>query len=1359
MSRNSCLYIPDNLFGDLLNITGNRDVTKNIWALTQSETAKKIFGFKDDMSAIDVLNKLNSNGKLSDYLSNESFSRFVTLSEKLDDKRFNSFNDALNKQTSLRSEYSKLIPLLDSEGKKFKVNVVPEDKSSQHEFARQMSLQSLNQKLIDYIEKLGFTVKEVEGLETPGVFSPLDAETNADGLKEVIKIAKGKSGQRVMPEEISHLLVEGFQNNPFMQRLMNQMNNDIVRDILGGQYDQYYDEYSGNETKLKKEAIGRLVAQNIVDRSGINEDIKFISSKMLDKMRDNLKNGYESDIDDFISEMNDNIKWFVDTTFGDIDSIEFFDSKAIEESSIQLNHLDIQAKDLQKLAEDAYNITAKRMKILSLRNKDQKLTKDQLREFNKMKNLMEQQDYYNSCTHFVKYALEDCKKLYDQLKDLREEYKNGKINGYMSLKKAANLIVTADGFIQAYKQPMQAMSAIDSIDEIRQQLPQSNINELQELASQITGLIANIENISTDMRKNTLFKILQKYWGKDKVVKLANGTEKTITLQDIIESNIGEMSSISRWFNGLADASDPLLKLVDQMYKEFTNDRDQKIFALQQELSKLQQDYTAKTGSRDMKFMFVQDENGKFTGMLKSDRDFLAFHREKAAYRQQLKDKGMSFDQIKVELKYWDMQHTEPVNVAPDGSQRRVEYMPKQSMYPSRDLDNLTKDQREFYDSMIEIKKNLDMLLPSKYTHLYRPPMKKASVRDQALSGGSVKGVLNRVKSRFITDVEDVKSGKSNDQSTEYGESVQIDQYKDGKHVVLDFSGKEIKKIPVFYTRWLDDMSALDTNLVDTMLAYGAMALNYNIMNKLADFMELANSQMNDRKIIVTSGMRKLYERFKVGDTAFQNDYTIPGSQSEQAKALRSYTDKNVYGLKKNKESIIIGNKEVNYGSIGDALKSYNSVVSLGLNIFSGTTNLTMGIAQTLIQCSGNQHFGLKNIVKANKEYFKNLPNGIMGQYADEKHDKLNLLIQKFDCLEEYYNQLDDNNYYGGVFKKMVGKWNPLIFNSMGEHYLHSISMLAILDKNKVRVPQTDKDGNPVKDSEGKIAYGELISLYDALKVTESEIEGFDGKNKKVYKIDYPQFMLKEDGSLFTQDDFLKIKLMIQDVNHKMHGAFNDVDRGDINKWVLGRMLMQFRQWMPAFYNTRFKAESLDPLTGEMNEGFYRTYFQFIYGLLQDAFRLKFNLMTRFHNLTDTQKANVRMAFTESSLALLLLFLTHRKFMAPDKDDPAVVNILKYNLYRLKMELGAAAPTSLDFLDNIKTLVQSPIPATENLDRLISFIDITLIGSTVKSGRYEGWNKYLRNIYFATPTARNIGRVVDLMDGDISMFNPYRKVS
>ena len=251
---------------------------------------------------------------------------------------------------------------------------------------------------------------------------------------------------------------------------------------------------------------------------------------------------------------------------------------------------------------------------------------------------------------------------------------------------------------------------------------------------------------------------------------------------------------------------------------------------------------------------------------------------------------------------------------------------------------------------------------------------------------------------------------------------------------------------------------------------------------------------------------------------------------------------------------------------------------------------------------------------------------------------------------------------------------------------------------------------------------------------------------------------MKEDGTAFDESDILDIKRQIQDVNHRMHGAFNDVDRGDANKWVIGRALMQFRQWMPAFYTQRFRKERINVMTGESEEGFYNTYFKFVAGYIEDCFRLKFNVLTKYKKLTNTQKANVRMAFFESTLALLLLAITKMKFAAPDKDDPAFANIVRYNLYRLKMELGAASPINvIDFIDNITTLVQSPLPMTENIDRLISIVDVTLIGGTIKTGRYAGWNKYLRNLYFATPMAKNIGRLVDLIEGDVSMFNPYIK--
>lgn len=1352
---NYCIHIPDERFREILEITGgDRELTSTIWSLSKSKTAQKQFGFSDDMDGVEVLQKLGNEQVIHSILGNESYARFVTKVENLDDKSYKQYNDAQNKQSDILTKHKELIPVLSERNGSIKINVFPNNKEFQKSFARQKALERLNSNLINYIEKLGFTVREVENLESPGVFCPLDAETNANGLKEAIKIAKGQKGQEILPEEISHLLVEGFQNNIFMQRLMNAMDEQTVMDILGGQYDQYESEYDGDEILLKKEAIGRLVAQYLVDRNGIGDQIRFISDKMLDKMRNNLRNGSESDIDVFLSQLDKDTEGFIESVFGDDQSIDFFDHEAVANSKTKLNHLEARVKSLQDVAEESYNITAKRMKILSLKNKDMKLSKDEMLEFNRLKSLMEQKDYANSSIAFIEYALKDSKEALDHLEQLKEDSNKGKISGLAQLRRAARIIRQAEDLCVAYRPAVQTMAAIDKINDISQQMLPEQIEKLKQLAIDTNSAIAGIDLIISDMRVNTMLKLLQNVYGdRDISVKNADGTERIIKLQDILESCTGETKAVSRLLNSLADAGDPFLQLMDQMYKGFTNQRDQQIFALQQELAKIQQDYLESSGSRDMKVFFVRDENGKITGMLKSNRDFLKYHREKAEYRKQLKQSGLSNEEIKRELKIWDMDHTEQVNVAPEGFEPRIEIMPRLDLYKSNDLEDLTDAQLELYNKIIDIKKRLDYLLPTKYTHLYRAPMKKGSVADQALSGGKIKGMWNRIKSRYITDVPEYKSKENqstqtefgeetqSDQSTEYGESVQIDQYSDGKHVVLDFSGKEVRKVPVFYTKWLDDMSALDTNLIDTMLSYGAMALNYQTMNSIADFMELGNSQMQDRNIIKTSGVNKMFERFKLGDIAFQKDYTIPGSKSENAKVLRQYIDRNVYGLRKNKESIIIGGKEVNYGSIGDALKSYSSVVGLGLNIFSGTTNLTMGIAQTLIQCAGKQYFRIGNVLRANARYFKGLPMGIIGQYSDEKKDKLNLLIQKFDCLEEYYNELDDNNFYGGIFKKMVGKWNPMILNSMGEHYLHSISMLAMLDNKKVKIGQD----------------GKLISLYDALEVKESKIQGFDGREESVYKIEIPEGLLNEDGTEFTERDMMNMKSKIQEVNHKMHGAFNDVDRGEANRWVIGRMLMQFRQWMPAFYTSRFRNERINIVTGETEEGFYRTYFKFITGFIGDLFRLKFNFLTRFRNLTDSQKANVRMAFFESSLAILLLCLTKMKFMKPDKDDPAFANIIRYNLYRLKMELGAAAPTSLDFIDNIKTLVQSPIPATENIDRLISVLDITLIGGTVKSGRYEGWNKYVRNLYFATPMAKNIGRVIDLTDGDISMFNPYTK--
>lgn len=289
-------------------------------------------------------------------------------------------------------------------------------------------MQNLNTNLIDYIEKLGFSVKQVDGLETPGVFSPVDAETNADGLKQAIRVSKDIEGQKAIPEEVSHLLVEGFQDNIFMKRLMYQMTPDIVIDILGDEYDQYSKEYDYDETMLKKEAVGKLVAQHLVDRNGIGNSIMFISQKMLDRMKSMLNKGNESDIDGFLKQMNDNVKRFVDTTFASYE-ISAFDNKLIDTFEGRLKRIRQNNDSLRDAVEQSYNIMAKRVKLKQLNDITGKQSASDISQFTAMDRLVKDNDDINAAIHFLDYSTADCQGVLDDLLILRGDYRNGLVTG------------------------------------------------------------------------------------------------------------------------------------------------------------------------------------------------------------------------------------------------------------------------------------------------------------------------------------------------------------------------------------------------------------------------------------------------------------------------------------------------------------------------------------------------------------------------------------------------------------------------------------------------------------------------------------------------------------------------------------------------------------------------------------------------------------------------------------------------------------------------------------------------------------------------------------------------------------------
>lgn len=1314
----SCTFIPrkrnsseqSSLFKDLLKITNNdRSTTKVLWGLAQDDTflQEKNLAVGEEPTAKALLNSFTTE-ELKSSLGTTGYTNYVEVSEGLDTYETSNANEAISKAQEVEYKHEDILPVVEQADTKYKVSLSPKTKESFTTRTKQKVLKEVNDKMISYMERLGFGVSVVNDLGSAGKFSPLEAKTNGENLIKIIQLSKGQLGQEALPEEFAHFVAEGFSNHPLFRRLDSLLNNEeVLKAALVDEFESYNELYKGDLNKIKKEVIAKLIAQHLVNREGLGDSIKYISDRFLNTVTSVFNKGDETYIEQLLNSIDETVQSIVDEMYSN-EFIKYFDKNKLMKSP-ELHKIIKTGENLEELANKSLELMAKRLKILSLGKKDGKLSTEDSANFEKISTQIKKKEYSKSIISFLNYCLKDTNSTFDLLKRFDDALEKGE---KYNLKAIAKNLRKVDVTLEAYSTVIAQLSAISNNKSVAKEISEEDIAEIEKLASEILVLMNNLKDVQKQMRFAVLFDFYKTYWGKDKIMKSIDGKETTITLENVLESTVGDTNFVGRFVNCMADMPDMFLQLVDLAYKDAAHKRDLAIFELQQRLANLQTNLQKETGSNDTKFMYVLDSKGVPTGMIISDIDYQKYYQEKHEYYEQLKQEGLDEGAITKKMKVWTRTHTEVIK-KPNGYSERV---PLKSMYKSDALNRLSTAQRKYYDAVMDIKDKLDGLLPQNRVHQHRAVQKRSGAAKAILQGKNLKSVFNNAKDAFISTNDD----------TEYGET-DLDK---GKYVVLDFAGNPVKKIPVYYTSWLDDMSALDTDFTGSLLSYGKMAFNKSSMDEIVDFMELSSAQMNDRKIKQTEAGKKLYARFKIGDKAFNSEYEKLGKDSELKKVLEYYINKNVYGEKKAVETTTIGNHTVNYGKILDSFRQYTSMVSLGFNWTSGTVNDTVGLLQIMFNSAGGE-YTLKNLTKAHKEYIKMLPEYMMEQGSNIKKSKLYLLTQKFDVLEDYFAQLEDSEYYKGVFAKLITKISPMIPQSMGEHHLRCVGMMAILDNIKV------------------IKNGKEMSLLDALEVKEEK--STDG---------YTIYSLSDGGAIINNeklDDnyYFKLKLRIQEVNHKSLSNFSDVDKGELHKYVAGRYLAQFRQWMPKFYMERFKSSRYNSQTDKFEEGYYRTYMSFLTSCVVDAIHLKFNIMTKFSQLTIEQKRNIIKAFAESATLYLLGLLL--KFAGePEKEDPALIKYVNLVAKRTYTDIYAGIP-SLEMAKSLTTIVKSPIAATRSLDNLLNLFDTDLMTEEITRGRFKGWTQWQKSAYYGIPFVRNYDKLKGMIvDGDLSLFLPYK---
>ena len=599
----------------------------------------------------------------------------------------------------------------------------------------------------------------------------------------------------------------------------------------------------------------------------------------------------------------------------------------------------------------------------------------------------------------------------------------------------------------------------------------------------------------------------------------------------------------------------------------------------------------------------------------------------------------------------------------------------------------------------MDIKAKLDALLPDKYTKLNSAVKIRKDLVERVKSSESVKSgaqqVWESIKDNFIRRTDD----------TDFGD----------KATVKDFEDREVQMLPIYFTKLKKGESAndLSTDIVGTMTAYAAMANDFDEMNKVIDVLEVGRDMLRERQVTQTEGGKPMVEKFKAVGRKVESKLTKTGDKSRFMERLNDFFEMQVYGKYMADEGTF-GKTNIDKGKVANFINRMTSMNNLALNVLSGISNVATGKVMMRIESFSGEFFSEKNTLKADRNYGKELP-AFLAQLGDRvKTNKLALWDELFNVMQEYEQDTREVNFDRKTwFSRMFGTSALFFMNNAGEHWMQNRTSLALADAYKMKAPN-----------------GKLVSLWDAFEVVP-----LDSSNKKLgAKLQLKQGYTKADGSAFTQEDIIKFSRKSAAINQRMHGIYNKADRSAVQRLAIGRLGMMFRKWMRPSWNRRFNSATYNYDLQAWTEGYYRTTGRFFLALAQDMRQAQFDIASRWKEMTQTEKANVKRALTEVAHFLAVTAAIGLIEWSDDRDRPWLVRMVEYQLRRLYTELGAMLPGPPMLNEGFK-LLQSPAAGVNTLQKAVDLVGImnpfnyeTFNGeeALIKGGQFEGYSKAQR---------------------------------
>lgn len=1273
--------VSSRLFKDLLTYLNNRQEASRVYLITKSSqfinewnpklklddngeptigSLLKQTNLKDFVDSQRVLKRLNEEighyhreGRTKLYLNNDDNYRMLV-------QRAIQFNT----QSDFREDYVASVErVADTESSRIFISpfVRPRNRMNSINADNMAYNFNLNNRLRDILAANGIAIGALTELEerrgVAGVTDFSQAKDAATGLIEMIRLANGIKGERALPEEFAHFAIEAMGNNPLINRLVNNLaNNNLTEEILGEDYATYDTLYKGDQAKLAKEAAGKLLAKHLLQHESIpSAPYRNLLQRVIDAVKNFFKGLSASSIQKaMLSADSDFAKVAGDILTGQLD-------EAISVNNIATSEAFYSTKERisrdKKLLQGIIDNELKRLTIYEKRNPNSQFSANQRLLIDRLEMELIDNSEIEGIYAFLDNALEELRKVSGRLETLRN-------TPATNLNERAGVLRDIRNYIYSYKR---------MADGVREALREEEKEKDNRYGQRVRVVLDNVSTMLNDLQVDygtiamPLFvDFVKPFVGDNLVVPFGKYKGKVMTAEELIQVADKDISFFDRWLDSMADSSDYMLKIMDQAVKKSKETARLKTIDVQKELQaatiKLEQ-----AGVKNTEWMFERDSKGNLSGNYISEINHALFRERMRTMFKSLNDKygknpiGEDADKYNKERLAWFESNMETV----DGVRQ-----PKRSIYESMEFRKLNKAQRDYYNTVMDIKAKLDALLPDKYTKLNNAIKIRKDLVERVKSSDSVKSgakqIWESIKDEFIKRTDDVEFGD--------------------KATVKDFENREVQMLPIYFTKLKEGESNndLSTDIVGTMTAYAAMANDFDEMNNIIDVLEVGRDILRERQVTQISGGKPLVEKFKAVGRKVESKLTLRGDKTRFMERLNDFFEMQVYG-RYMKDEGTFGKSNVDKGKVANFINRLTSMNNLALNILSGISNVATGKVMMRIESLSGEFFNERDTLVADKNYGKELP-AFLAQLGDRvKTNKLALWDELFNVMQEYEQDTREVNFDRKTwFSRMFGTSALFFMNNAGEHWMQTRTSLALANAYKMKAPN-----------------GKEVSLWEAMEVVP-----IDSSNKKLgAKLQVKKGYTKADGSEFTKDDIIKFSRKSAAINQRMHGIYNKADRSAVQRLAIGRMGIMFRKWIKPSLNRRFKSATYNYDLDAWTEGYYLTTGRFMNALFQDLRKAQFDIASKWGELTNTEKANIKRALTETAHFLTVMAALGLIEWSDDRDRPWLVKMVEYQLRRLYTELGALTPTT-EMLGEGLRILKSPAAGVNTVEKTLNLIDL-----------------------------------------------------